>query len=159
MREFGLLESIRFHATASRAAASIDNGAPDLQAAIPVIAASVDKDPLRVAGLPQPDLDTLIKTWRHLNGVIFIAAEEPEERKGRAKARTRWRDIYCTLIAAGHDPRRIGQYTQRQIELYFSGAQRLLAQDRSARIIDFNAAQAGGKHADSVVSRLQKVAE
>lgn len=158
MREFGLVESIRLREIGSRAVESLDIGQPDLPAVIGSIALSVDRDALRVAGLAQQEFDALVAAWRVLNGPLFKAAEAIRTVKGK-KGKVRWRDIYSTLIAGGHDPQRIAQYTERQIQLYYEGAQRLLVEGRVSRILDFNAAQAGGKHADGVVKKLQKVAE
>lgn len=155
MRELGLVETLRLHEAGSRAIESLDIGKPDLQAVIAMIAVSVDKDVLRVAGVPAPDLESLIATWRQLNGVLFKAAEAIKT-GNKPRPRVRWRDIYSTLVAGGHDPQRIAQYTERQIHLYYEGAQCLMAQESISRIHDFNAAQAGGKHADSVVKKLRE---
>lgn len=158
MRELGLVESFHLHQAGSRAIESLDGGKPDLPAVITAIAVSVDKDQLRVAGLPQADLDALIAAWRPLNGVLFQKHDAAEVVTGRAskKRKVRWRDIYSTLIAAGHNPQRITKYTERQMNLYYEGAQVFLIEERISRIHDFNAAQAGGKHTEGVVKKLRE---
>lgn len=48
------------------------------------------------------------------------------------------------MIAAGHRRSELGQYTERQLRLFYREAQRLERQASARRLADVNAAMAGG---------------
>ena len=63
--------------------------------------------------------------------------------------------IFATLIRAGHDQGRLGTYTLRQLTLYYSEALRQHRQECIDRVIDVNAAYAGGNYATQRVNALK----
>ena len=71
---------------------------------------------------------------------------------GAGAATIDWGEIYATLIAHGHRAHDLGEYTARQLKLYYREALRLERQRSARRLVDVNAAMAGG---DAATTRLQ----
>ena len=69
---------------------------------------------------------------------LCAAASPGGDGRGAGKPKTgiRWGDIYGTLIANGHDPARIGDYTERQLMLYYDAALRRERHQRAGKLFD-----------------------
>jgi hypothetical protein len=88
------------------------------------------------------------------------AADQGDHRTARGAAKggpkLRWADIYADLIADGHDPDRIGDYTERQLILYHDAALRRDRRRRADRITDTNGAMWGGDEVKRLLKELRK---
>ncbi|WKE65075.1 hypothetical protein PVT67_15640 [Gallaecimonas kandeliae] len=73
-----------------------------------------------------------------------------------AAGSVRWRDIFATLIAAGHNPERIGHYTERQLKLHYDAACRRERHQRADHIVDTNAGTWGGDDVGKLLRELRK---
>ncbi len=65
----------------------------------------------------------------------------------RSGASQGWGIVYQTLIDHGHAPRDIGQYTKRQVLLYYRCAIKIERTRRAESVLDMNQAHAGGEDA------------
>lgn len=63
--------------------------------------------------------------------------------------------LFATLIAAGHDPDRLGHYTYRQLMLYYREALVMNNEARADRVQDVATAFGGGKAANKLIKTLR----
>lgn len=68
-----------------------------------------------------------------------------------------WGAVFTGLIAAGHDARRLGEYTERQLRLYFREAMRREDRQQARLLLAVNAGMAGGEYAEQELQRLTDV--
>lgn len=66
-----------------------------------------------------------------------------------------WGAIYATLIACGHARDDLGRYTERQLRLFYREALRIERQRSARRLVDVNAAMAGGDAAKTRLKQLE----
>lgn len=160
VREYSFMEGMRLAAAfgaqvqALKAAlAGEAEGSDHSPAIIHLLTLATGEDVLAVGGCSDADYAALVQTWLSVNGHLF---EPPKaEASSKSASAMSWGDIHAELIAAGHSLEAIAGYTQRQINLHFSCAQRLNRRLRAASVIDANVAFAGGKPANEHIKQLQ----
>ena len=88
----------------------------------------------------------------------FLLAHRDQPRSGGQGAgagrKSRWGDIYATLIRHGHRECDLGRYTRRQLMLYYERALAVDRLDRAGRMQDMNLAVGGGKKAADHLQKL-----
>ena len=87
---------------------------------------------------------------------FYSKGDRPGAAKLAGKRNARWADAYAELIANGHDPDRIGKYTERQINLYLQAIIRRDKRKRAELLLDVNKAYAGGEKANEHLKALAK---
>lgn len=153
IREYSLREGARYAGLARKALDELDAGRPAGPDLVRLLAQAVGKDEFRVAGLEDEDFHLLLRTWREINAAWFT--DDPRKVRRGGKPR-RWGNVYCTLIARGHDLDQIGDYTLRQIQLYLDESDRSERSDRASRILDINMGTNGGKEANRLMALLRR---
>ena len=152
IHEYTLLEGVRLAEWARVALEAHRTGhSGDL---VHVLAENCQRDPLEIAGLPDPDFAALVKGYERANQ-RWLVAEPPKP----GKATERWSSVIQSLVSHGHTLESIRGYTLRQVNLFHAAIERLSSKERVKRIVDVSLGFSGGGEAKDAVKTLKRAAE